>query len=429
MSKSLRILILEDRPADAELIQFELQEAEIPFTAKVVMTEKDFIHELDEYCPDIILSDYELPTYNGSLALAEAKKRCPDTPFILVTGAIVEDLAIEILTRGAKDYVLKTRLEQRLAPAVKRALAEAEEHRARKQAQAELREAHRTLEERVKIRTAELEAEIAERKKIEEALHKSNQKVAQVLDSIQDDFYVLDRDWNFVYASRRFTSRIGKEPEDFIGNNIWKMFPKHIGTIIDENYRATMEKREVRRFEMGGKYTNAWYCMTSFPSVEGITVLGTDITERKQAEEALQRALAESERNRVFFEAVISAQSDAVVMYDNQKKVLRMNPAFVKKYGFNPMGLHVTEIMQRVSCKSLDGRPLILEGQPTPRALAGEKVTNLRFRVIRADGSEGVVEVSSGPIQLGDQIIGAATVWHDVTEQERTDLSNQPVRG
>ena len=120
----IRILILEDRPTDAELIQFELQEGGLLFIAKVVMTEEEFIHEIQEYCPDLILSDYDLPAYNGGLALAEARSRCPDTPFILVTGAVGEDRAIDILTQGAKDYVLKNRLNQRLIPAVRRALAE-----------------------------------------------------------------------------------------------------------------------------------------------------------------------------------------------------------------------------------------------------------------------------------------------------------------
>ena len=105
------------------------------------MTEKDFIHEIQEFCPDLILSDYDLPKYNGALALAEARRRCPDTPFILVTGAVTEDRAIEILTQGAKDYVLKTRLQQRLVPAVRRALAEAEEHKERKKAEEELQAA------------------------------------------------------------------------------------------------------------------------------------------------------------------------------------------------------------------------------------------------------------------------------------------------
>jgi len=150
-AESLRIIMLEDNPADAELIQFELTEAGLTFIAKVVMTEKDFIHEIQEYYPDLILSDYDLPTYNGSLALAEARRRCPDIPFILVTGAVGEDRAIEILTQGAKDYVLKNRLQQRLVPAVRRALTGAEEHRGRTRAEQELRKAHRNLEERVEI--------------------------------------------------------------------------------------------------------------------------------------------------------------------------------------------------------------------------------------------------------------------------------------
>jgi PAS domain S-box-containing protein len=170
MSEPLRILILEDNPADVELIEFELQEAGLIFASKAVMTENEYVQAIQDYYPELILSDYDLPNYNGSLALAEANRRCPDTPFILVSGAVTEDRAIEILTQGAKDYVLKTRLRQRLVPAVRRALAEAEEHRERKKAEAELREAHRTLEERVEIRTAELQAEVALRKGTEEAL-------------------------------------------------------------------------------------------------------------------------------------------------------------------------------------------------------------------------------------------------------------------
>ncbi len=130
--------------------------------------------------------------------------------------------------------------------------------------------------------------DITERKQAEEALARSNAMLTEVLDSIQDDFYVLDRDWKFVYASRSFTAKIGKEPKDFIGNCIWDMFPKHTGTILEENFRASMEKGEVRRFELGGKYTTAWYSMTSFPSAEGITVLGKDITASRQAEEDLR---------------------------------------------------------------------------------------------------------------------------------------------
>ena len=215
MTPSLRILILEDNPTDAELVQFELAEAGLVFTAKVVMSRGDFIRDLHEYQPDLILSDYDLPMYNGALALAAAKTACPDTPFILVSGAISEDRAIEILTQGAKDYVLKNRLRQRLVPAVRRALAEEEEQKARRQAEAELREAHRTLEERVRIRTAELEAEIRTRGKMGEALRKSEEKYRIVADFTHDWEFWLGRDGHFRYISPSVERVTGYSISDF----------------------------------------------------------------------------------------------------------------------------------------------------------------------------------------------------------------------
>ena len=152
----MRILLLEDNSADAELMEYELRAAIADYVLKRVQTEEDFLRELLQFSPDLILSDYDLPFYNGALALAESRKLCPDVPFILVTGAVSEDRAIEILTSGAKDYVLKTRLQQRLVPAIQRALAEAEEHRARKKAEEELRVAYKTMERQVEERSATL---------------------------------------------------------------------------------------------------------------------------------------------------------------------------------------------------------------------------------------------------------------------------------
>lgn len=140
--------------------------------------------------------------------------------------------------------------------------------------------------------------DITIRKKIEKDLMQSNQNISEILDSIQDDFYVLDRNWNYIFVSKKHTSRIGKEPEDFIGNNIWKMFPKHVGTDFEKNLRITMEKRVVRRFIVSGKYTDAWYRMTVFPTKEGISVLGIEITEQIKTEEALRNS--EEKFNKAF---------------------------------------------------------------------------------------------------------------------------------
>jgi DNA-binding NtrC family response regulator len=126
MVKNIRILILEDRTSDADLVEFELMEAGLVFTPKRTVNEKEFRQALEEFSPDLILSDFDLYQYNGVLALFEAKKRCPEVPFILVTGVLDReeedgDLIREFISRGGSDYVSKNHLD-RLAPAVKKAL-------------------------------------------------------------------------------------------------------------------------------------------------------------------------------------------------------------------------------------------------------------------------------------------------------------------
>ena len=154
MKDAIRILIMEDLASDAALMEDALQSAGIHFVSRLISNRKDCLAALDYFSPDIILSEYNLPQYDGVKALHDVRSRLPDIPFILVTGTIGEDLAIEIFINGANDYVMKNRL-QRLVPAVQRALEEAEEIKARKEAEAALRKAHDELEIQVRQRTAQ----------------------------------------------------------------------------------------------------------------------------------------------------------------------------------------------------------------------------------------------------------------------------------
>ncbi len=115
--EDIRILLLEDNPVDAELVENELREAGFVFNSKLVENKQSYIKALQKFYPDIILSDYDLPSFSGAEALQIRKEMCPEIPFILVTGAVGEERAIEILTGGATDYVLKKNLS-RLLPAV-----------------------------------------------------------------------------------------------------------------------------------------------------------------------------------------------------------------------------------------------------------------------------------------------------------------------
>ena len=127
----LRVLLLEDSELDAELIEAQIDAAGLSFELTRVDGHSGFNEALSGCGFDIILSDFNIPGFDGMSALAAAHLACPQVPFLFVSGALGEDKAIELLKRGATDYVLKDRLE-RLVPSMQRALREAQD-RARTQ--------------------------------------------------------------------------------------------------------------------------------------------------------------------------------------------------------------------------------------------------------------------------------------------------------
>jgi sigma-B regulation protein RsbU (phosphoserine phosphatase) len=133
---AISILHLEDNPLDAELIQASLEMGGFAPDITLVQTEQDYAAALNGSSFDLVLADYSLPSFDGLSALASLRKLGHDTPFIFVSGALGEELAIESLKNGATDYVLKQRL-QRLPSAVDRALREFAEREDRRQAQLE----------------------------------------------------------------------------------------------------------------------------------------------------------------------------------------------------------------------------------------------------------------------------------------------------
>lgn len=137
-------MLLEDNATDADLIQRTLRRGGMAFSLKHVDNKSDFTQQLKSNPPDLILSDFSLPSLDGYTALALAQEKRPGTPFIFVTGTMGEEVAIETLKKGATDYVLKHRLS-RLALSVNRALRESRERAERRRAEKQLRESHEQL--------------------------------------------------------------------------------------------------------------------------------------------------------------------------------------------------------------------------------------------------------------------------------------------
>ncbi len=153
MEGLLRILHLEDDPNDVELVRAALEADGVDSDVRVVSDRGAFTAALEQDGIDLILSDYALPSFDGLSALKIVRERAPDLPFIIVSGTLGEEAAIDSLRSGATDYVLKHRLA-RLGPAVRRAVSEAEEPRKRRQVEAALEQERlflRTLLESLEV--------------------------------------------------------------------------------------------------------------------------------------------------------------------------------------------------------------------------------------------------------------------------------------
>lgn len=141
-NRTIRILHLEDDPNDADLVRMALSSGGLNCNTTPVQTRTEFLKALEAGDMDLVMSDFALPAFDGLTALELTRAKFPTLPFILVSGTLGEELAIESLKKGATDYILKDRLS-RLVPAVKRALSEVAERAERRRLEAQFIEAQK----------------------------------------------------------------------------------------------------------------------------------------------------------------------------------------------------------------------------------------------------------------------------------------------
>jgi PAS domain S-box-containing protein len=146
MPEKLKILYLEDSPDDAGLVEHGLKKAGIEFESKIVSNSKDYINALNEYKPDLILSDHSMGQFDSLEALKIFKERKLNVPFILVTGAVSEEFAVKILKEGADDYLLKDNLV-RLPNAIQRCLKEKQTEKEKESANSNLELLFKNIDE------------------------------------------------------------------------------------------------------------------------------------------------------------------------------------------------------------------------------------------------------------------------------------------
>lgn len=264
MNRGLHILILEDVPSDADLMEDELIEADIKFIPKRVATKASFVKALEEFSPEIILSDYSLPSFDGLSALKIAQEKCPEIPFIFVSGALGEEKAIELLKKGATDYVLKNRLS-RLGPAVSRALNEVDER--------------------------------TERKRAEMALKESEIRYRTIFENTGTATIIIDENTMIVLANKEFERLSGYSRSNIEGKKGWMEFVVEEDQVETSSCKRPWEKKfkmpphgyECRIVNRQGDILNVLTNTAVIPSTKRVVISLLDITERKAIEESLKK--------------------------------------------------------------------------------------------------------------------------------------------
>jgi PAS domain S-box-containing protein len=170
--------------------------------------------------------------------------------------------------------------------------------------------------------------DITDLKKLEKELSQSKQRMHDILESIDDNVYSFDRNWDFIYVNHSAASDWGYEPSELIGKNFWTLLPKLVGTELERNFRASMENREVHRFEWATLYAKGLRDVSVFPSAEGITIHAKNITERKKAETALMQS---EER---FAKVFHSSPAAFFISRLNDGYIIDVNNAFLKTLGY-----------------------------------------------------------------------------------------------
>jgi PAS domain S-box-containing protein len=265
----LRVLILEDTPTDAALMERELRKAGIAYISTRVETRDAFVGALNEFRPDIVLSDYKLPDFDGMAALEIMKRDHPDVPVIMVTGALSDIEAVDLIHAGARDYVLKDRLA-RLAPAVQRAMSAEQGARARKAA--------------------------------EKALRESEAKFRNLVESSSDWIWEIDEHDVYTYASPQVLELLGYAPEEMAGRTPFDLMQPEEAVRVRNIFDALKrEKKPFRSLENANLHKDGRIVSvesSGTPILDGQGVfrgyrgIDRDITERKEAEKE-RRASAE----------------------------------------------------------------------------------------------------------------------------------------
>ena len=380
---ALRILILEDVPMDAELVEYELERARIPFVAHRVDSREAFLEALGAFRPDVILSDYTLPRFDGMTALSLARERVPSTPFLIVTGSVNEETAVGCMKAGATDYLLKSNLA-RIGPAIQAALQ-------RERAQAE------------KILA-------------ETALATSERRFRSLVQNSSDLVTIVAPDSTILYVSDSAERIVGYAARELVGTTLLAYLESQDGDRLrgllhDANGTSTSPVEfSLRRPDGSPVWLEAVGTnLVDDPTIRGIVLNARDVSERKRADRALRES---EERYRDLFDNA----SDLVCMSDPNGNLLYVNKAWRQGTGYSDDEIAQLRLLDIVHPESRADFESVLR-----RVLGGERLDHVELVFMPKDGAPITVEGNLSCTYKDGQPSEVRGIYRNITERKRVE--------
>lgn len=343
--------------------------------------------------PDLVLADVMMPGLDGFGLLRELRTdlQTRELPIILLSARAGEESRVEGLKAGADDYLIKPFSARELLARVEANLKLA---RLRQEAAQQERELRAVSE------AARSAAQAAEA------------RVESVLSSINDQFLVLDREWRYAYVNDRVVEVVGLPREELLGKCVWELYPDTVGSQLYTEFHRVMAEQTVVQFEYFYPGWQRWFEIRGYPAANGISVLVTEINDRKQVEEALRES---EERLR----AIVNQATTGIVQSDLTGRIMLVNQKYCDITGYSREELLQKRMQDITHPDDLPRNVELFQRLETEgKGFAVEK------RYIRKDGSEVWVDNSVSPIRnAAGQVQSAVAVVLDVSDRKQAETA------
>jgi two-component system cell cycle sensor histidine kinase/response regulator CckA len=389
--ETIRVLLLEDNPADAELCIRRLRKTGLNAVVDVARFSQEFMERVHSQMYDIILTDYRLPDWNGLEAFRWLRSLGYDTPFVLVTGTLGDELAIECIKAGVSDYVLKENLE-RLSVAVRRALEEQKLRQSRDYAERELRESEKQYR----------------------LLFNANPHPMWVFDPVTLRFLTVNDAaiQHYGYSLTEFLSMTMCDirPEGELQKFLTMMKdPKHSGNADRQLWKHRKKDGTIIEVEISSQ-------PITFRALNAELVLAHDVTVQR-------RAQAEVRESREQLQLLLDSTAEAICAIDNNGDCTLCNAACLQLLGYadesDLLGKNMHHLLHHTHP---DGRPYPVEDCRILRTFQRGEGCHASDEVFwRADGASFPAEYWSYPISRDGLIVGSVVTFVDISERKRAE--------